>query len=146
MCRDNEELAWCAGFLDGDGSFNISLNGQGVSLAPCISATSKESEPLDELVRIFGGHMSIVRHAVSGQEYWHWRVRQGDVVDVCRMLIPFLVLKREQAELMIKAWEGRGKLPDGRRGYNMGEVERDAVLVRRREYCTAMSALNGIER
>ena len=27
MCRDDEELAWCAGFLDGDGSFSISMNG-----------------------------------------------------------------------------------------------------------------------
>lgn len=144
MCKDDEELAWCAGYLDGDGSFNISVSR--VSLAPCISATSKEPEPLDELFRIFGGHLSIVHHSVSGKEYWHWRVRQSDVVDVCRMLIPFLVLKREQAELMVEAWEGRGALPAGRRGYNLDEVERDAVLSKRQEYCTTMSALNGIER
>ena len=146
MCKDNEELAWCAGFIDGDGSFSISLTGMGVSLAPCISATSERREPLDELVRVLGGRIDTVYHKTSsympGKHYGHWRVRSSDVVDMCRMLIPFLVLKREQAELMVEAWNGRGKLPDGRRGYNMGEAERSTVLANRKSYCVAMSALN----
>ena len=44
---------------------------------------------------------------------------------------------------MVNAWDGRGKLPDGRRGYNMSETERSVVLAKRQDYCVAMSALNG---
>ena len=144
------KLAWAAGFLDGDGSFNISMNGSrnrpGVSLMPCVSATSERPEPLEELVAILGGYLNTVHHNggwMPGKKYCHWRLRAGDAADVCRLLVPYLVLKQEQAELLIEAWDNRGKLPDGHRGYNMNETERAAVIAKRQEYCLAASALNG---
>ena len=47
---DREELAWAAGFFDGEGCFCFSEAGQYV----CVSITQTEREPLDRFERAVG--------------------------------------------------------------------------------------------
>ncbi len=81
---------WAAGFLDGEGCFSL-LD------APSLSVTQKYRGPLDELARMFGGRV----RPLKGRG-WQWAIHSETLRAALPVLIPYLRLKRRQAEILME--------------------------------------------
>lgn len=116
MGRDTSELIiWAAGFFDGEGCVCIARskkNGSPIynSYTLQISAFQNARTPLDVLQTLFGGSVG------KNQNGWHWARAGASAKPVLEQLLPYLIVKRTQAELGI-AFQSRkttqgGKYPD----------------------------------
>lgn len=63
----SRDLGWCAGFLEGEGSFTRGTKGQSLS----IRAGQKTREPLDKLQSLLGGR---IRKAHSQNGIYRWTI------------------------------------------------------------------------
>lgn len=96
------DVAWCAGFLDGEGSFLLSKVTGTDRRKATISADQIEREPLDKLARTIGGTVSgPVRRTSAGSPIYRWIMR-GDLRVSLPLLLPHLVVKRRRAELILE--------------------------------------------
>lgn len=100
------ELAWAAGFLDGEGCFTLSKmpsatheSQRGMS----ITAVQTRVAPLLELQRLFGGNIRKMGNTKKGTEIFEWRCNGGAPVlsEVAQALVPYLRVKRREAEIVI---------------------------------------------
>ena len=94
------DLAWAAGFIDGDGC--ITMNTRYGS--PMISASQCSVVPLNALVDLFGGN--ITKHddgrKATFRPSFRWRLYTAQSIAACEELLPYLRLKRRQAEILIE--------------------------------------------
>lgn len=100
MNLDPLDLAWAAGFLDGEGSFFVRKNGPR-TFSPGIQAGQNHLEPLEKLQTMFGG--SICPRRTSPRDFWSWE-RNGakGALIVLPQVIPYLVCKKKQAEILFE--------------------------------------------
>ena len=120
---DSHWLAWAAGFIDGEGSIAVykrNRRDRWKDHALRISVVNTDPRPLKELQRLFGGsiqwcHKPGPKHP-NWKPSWAW-VGSHRVAESCLVrIIPWLVAKREQAELAILSRrlvssKGRRKTP-----------------------------------
>jgi hypothetical protein len=98
--------AYIAGFLDGDGSIYVRLKPNtsyrfGFQIAPYIVffQSRKEKKNFEKICSLIGfGYMRVRKDGIL--EYTINRVE--DIRKLLKDVIPFLVLKKKQAELMLK--------------------------------------------
>lgn len=97
-------LAYMAGFFDGEGSVEVYAyerkadnNGGGAAGSLSISATQKVNAPLLGMQSMWGG--SIRRNA---RGLFEWKVSGGKAAQALREMLPYLIVKRRQAELAIE--------------------------------------------
>ena len=100
------DLAWAAGFLDGEGCFQIGRyfdkrKGYQRYMAR-VGATQKRREPLDFLQRMFGGTIVGRFNKNWNTTYWFWYLATQQAVSAAEKLIPYLRLKRAEAETLIE--------------------------------------------
>lgn len=116
MLRDtntNETLAYLAGFFDGEGHITIertSSQKQGVpgsSQMLRIGACNTDPRPVELLYRTLGGSLRVTTPKgipKSGGEYatqYIWRLKSSEAKECLKALLPFLIVKRERADLAI---------------------------------------------
>jgi hypothetical protein len=106
-----EELAWAAGFIEGEGCFHggLTKNSRKRRLQRYITFTVTQTnmEPLERLQRLFGGHIySAKRQKAHHAEAWQYRMASiGDVRNVAKQISPWLgTAKSEQARLAIESY------------------------------------------
>ena len=89
-------LAYLAGYLDGEGCFRWHSG-------PQIEIENTFPTTLDEVRRTFGGGVKKVRRAKvkNHRTAWKWYVRGDNALDTVEMVMPFLIEKRRQAELLL---------------------------------------------
>jgi len=92
------DLAWAAGFIDGEGCLSFCPN-------PQLSASQFNLEPLEELQLLFGGNITPPKSNGVSQ----WYVGAHKAVNVARLILPYLKAKDNQARLFIE-WEELQKL------------------------------------
>lgn len=99
------QLAWAAGFLEGEGSFGAHGG------TPRVSAGQVQKEPLDRLAAMFGGHMWI-KHPKenvkirSAQPIWIWSLNSRRSAAVMMTLYSFMSpVRKAQIESSIKTWK-----------------------------------------
>lgn len=101
------ELAWAAGFLEGEGSFNLKCSRVG--------APQVEREPLERLHRLFGGRIcpkpvgAARRLGIRAQDAWYWYVNGPRARGVMLTLYTLLSTKRRaqiRASLGVDAVKG----------------------------------------
>lgn len=93
---------WAAGFLDGEARFGLAAHHFGPVAR--IEVVQKVSAPLELLQRLFGGHVRPRQVPRFKEVYWHWGLtRKADVKRLLEETIPWLVVKRRQAELLLEA-------------------------------------------
>ena len=91
-------IAYLAGYLDGEGCFTV-WHGT----TPAISVSNTFPYVLEALRREWGGKINRKSCRGNQRSAWEWRVSGDRAVDVARMVSPYLVEKRLQAELMTQA-------------------------------------------
>jgi hypothetical protein len=102
------DLAWAAGFIDGEGCVSLSkakckTTSSGVRFVLKLVVSQKRRIALDKLQSMFGG---TVRRPAS-QDVWWWTVCTQDAAEVLRQLLPYLVEKHDQAVIAIAFQERR---------------------------------------
>lgn len=98
------DIAWAAGFVEGEGCLHAT------SSAPMLDATQCQREPLDKLQRIFGGKVRSTRPKTSNhQEVFIWGLRGSRAIAVMMTLYSFFSPRRkEQARNAIANWKTLG--------------------------------------
>lgn len=97
------DLAWAAGFIDGEGCIGVYSNGIKSSAVLSLSVSQKYNEPLLKLVALFGGHLKPKSNPVGFME---WRLYSSNALNVLKQVLPYLQSnKKEQAILAIQFQE-----------------------------------------
>jgi len=102
------ELAWAAGFIDGEGCVSVAKstrNGQPLPYYRAdLSASNTVKAPLDKLSAMFGGRVMVVRPSVGRRRVsYAWKTSgTARSAEVLRQLLPWLTVKRRQAELILE--------------------------------------------
>ena len=123
-----EMLAWAAGFIDAEGCISI-VRGQG-RRSPnhyvSIQVGNNDLPPLQVLADMFGGTVK-TRKTLYGTSKTHfswWSRSSGPALQAIADLSPYLVSKREEADLVVEF---------GKRPTAMGRRRLSADLLRQRE-------------
>jgi outer membrane protein OmpA-like peptidoglycan-associated protein len=104
------DIAYIAGFLDGEGCIRIKkANQSGNSYYIWVAITNSNKGILDYIARIFGGS---VKKAEKRTNKWiyHYLITSSEATDMLKILLGFLRGKRTQAELAIYFHENKDKL------------------------------------
>lgn len=98
--KEEIEMAYMAGILDGDGSFSVLKSHN--SYAPCIQLSNAFKGMSEYLFDKFAGSLRIKKPQKSHHKpLYVWSVRgMGSAKNVLDKVIPFLVLKKERAKFM----------------------------------------------
>lgn len=91
--RNPVELAWAAGFLDGEGHFGL----RGADGSPFVEAAQVRTRaPLDRLQVLFGGSIR------CGRSAWRWKLEGRPAVQLALpLLYPYLCVKQEEAHAVL---------------------------------------------
>lgn len=132
MAKPNKKapLGWLAGFLDGEGSFMIieRKSRQGVRKPywePAVSVVNTDVNIIQEISEWFPGgriyHVPIRgRWRATAQCKW----TDAAAGDLIRAILPHLMMKRRQAELVLSLIEDKAKQPiPGRAGHPVEVVQ-----------------------
>jgi len=121
---EERRLAWLAGFTDGEGTITLCrinecrAKNRTAHIRPIFQIVNTNYASLQEsqtiLESITGRTPKIKSKSFSGTKLAHWKdsyqiqiVKQQDVKKICQALIPYLIIKKLQAELLVKFVEIR---------------------------------------
>ena len=135
------KIAWAAGFMDGEGYIGITrcLDRRTGRLyyRVQVDVGQVHREPIALFQELFGG--TIGHRTNKKQGCWNWRKFGKEACNVIRILLPYLVVKRRQAELVLE--------------YDMTVMEKNGhgnwktlpaeIIERRRAIWAACVELNG---
>lgn len=120
----SEQIAYLAGIIDGEGCFYIGRvkqgkYGCGYQFHTCIKIDNTCRDLIEYLNNIFGGRREYAWHkkAPNHNAVYVWTA-QGPILDyLCPLVLPYLVVKRQQCELMMQIRKtykniGSKRLPD----------------------------------
>lgn len=95
------EIAYVAGFFDGEGCVRIKQASQGGnSYYIWVAITNSNKETLDYIANLFGGMVRRAEKTVNKVIY-HFLITSSEAVEMLKVLSPFLQEKKKQAELAI---------------------------------------------
>lgn len=104
MTPSLHDVAWAAGFLEGEGSFHLwtkkdSRYAGGVCQYPRVKASQNDREPLERLLDAFGGSINVERHAGSDRPnrktIWYWALTGDRAVAVMEAVLPLMSSRRK---------------------------------------------------
>ena len=96
------ELAYFAGIIDGEGSFVLHKHRSGYRFACQIQIGNTDVRLMEWIYNRFGGSVNPERRSnLKHKPVYRW-VCQADTLDILvGALLPYLVVKREQAEVIL---------------------------------------------
>jgi hypothetical protein len=108
---DEVLLAYLAGFFDGEGTLHIVRAGGTIS--PRCQVAQNSIEVLEMFKARFGGRIGLYSNGTNRKIY-HWAINgKAGILPVVESLLPYLVVKREEAEIMRRFLsEGVGAVGD----------------------------------
>ena len=141
------EKAYAAGLMDGEGSFHIGhQTPTGGAIAqdyqPQVQCTMADLPPIQFLLDRWGGKVINKKPHGSNKKpvYYHWYLRRGEMASFIEDILPYLLIKRDRAELLITYINSRTVTPTGR-----GSSTPPEETQRRYEFYRQMKVLNGKE-
>jgi hypothetical protein len=127
------QIAWAAGFLDGEGCFNLSKSsGKGcheTTKNAVLYAGQTRTAPLDRLAELFGGNVRPAKVTAAGSLNYQWVITGSQLVPVLEELIPHLVLKQGEARAVLAYAKTIGPRGKGR-STQWTIVHRRAIIAR----------------
>lgn len=124
------DLAYFAGIIDGEGCFCLHKSGVRDVFNSSLSVGNTDPRMIHWIHDRFGGR--ILRRQFAARTrckvFYHWRLLARDLESVITAVIPYLVVKREQAELMLAYRKtivprGRGERPKNVQVMSSEEVQ-----------------------
>jgi len=128
----NVQLAWAAGFIDGEGYVGMSRirnkNGRDYFTA-LVDVSQNHARPLQTLVELRGGSGNIrrIRKGVgAGTEHFYWRLYAEKAIRALEQVLPYLQVKDRQVRVLVEfqaTMAGYGKkrrLSDEAVAYRLG--------------------------
>jgi hypothetical protein len=122
---EDVRIAWLAGAMDGEGTITICKIS--TFYRPIVQIVNTNLAMLQEAQAIFE-HITGRKPTIKSKSFGsipklaHWKdsfqiqiTRQQDVKSICQVLVPYLVTKKLQAELVTKFVDVRGGVPRGSR-------------------------------
>lgn len=135
-----KELAYLAGFLDGEGTFTVykAVQTSGTVYSALISAAATDVDIITWLLQTFGGNSYAPFCRGNRQQAYQWQLRRKELlVPLLEQLTPYLKIKQLQAKLLLKycllCYEST-------RGVKLSEEE----IALRNSYCTLFGSLNSV--
>jgi len=141
MIKDNDYV-YAAGFIDGEGSFDISI------LRPTpnnrrkytfyvyrLIVVNTNMKVLNFLKDCFGGSITKRKKYENRKECYHWALHGDNLVSFCHGIYPYSIVKKQQIEVIFEY----SKTIDGRRN-----TVTDKQRILREELWKKMKALNKI--
>lgn len=113
---DTHWLAWAAGILDGEGSIMLNHRKRYARWEDWtlrVTVTNTDPRMLERMREMFGGSIQPLHKATQPhwKPSWAWVVTARKAEACLRLMLPWLVTKRDRAELAILSRQhiGRGK-------------------------------------
>jgi hypothetical protein len=100
-----EVLAYFAGLVDGEGNVGVyrTKHGKSITYSPKIVITSTSIEIVSWLLRNVGGTWwTRKRRGCGWKECYSWQLQAESLVAVCALMLPYMVIKRKQVELLLE--------------------------------------------
>lgn len=94
------DLSYAAGFIEADGCFHLTNSSIGVRV------TNKNLEVLKWFKDTFGGELS---SKVTPSNCWDWNLHGPKACELCKLLLPHLIFKTRQAEILIDFYSTIGQ-------------------------------------
>src|SRR4051794_15458796 len=102
--------AWMAGFVDGEGCLTVSCfmrghrhRGHAHQYHPVVTVANTQRKALEVFQEAYGGEIEfVVARQKNRQDSWHWRCPAKMVPILLEHLLPYLLLKRPRAELLLE--------------------------------------------
>lgn len=98
-----------------------------------VSAVQVDIRPLLRLKQMFGGNVTRLGTTKKGSEIWQWRVgNAAEIRDVVPKLLPYLFLKRREAEIVFEfahTVRPRGRVPNGVEAHPSAMVAKRWALI-----------------
>lgn len=116
------DLAYIAGFFDGEGSIVIIKSKSGnfsPEYAYGVSIGQKDGQTLDWIKEKFGGNVYLVKHDGS----FYWALGYTKAIVFLKMIQPYLKYKKPQADLAIEFYESIQKFKLKNVHKRLSEVE-----------------------
>lgn len=115
------QWAYLAGLFDGEGTFTISnsppRNGSPSYAFREVYVTNTNLEVLEWLKSKLGGTIRITRHSGKGwKDVYKWHAGAKQHYYVVKNILPFLIIKKKQAELILKFIKLKDKQNASKRG------------------------------
>mgnify|MGYP001573491174 CR=1 FL=1 len=123
MKKDRQAiLAYAAGIIDGEGCIRIVTRkprcGRSTSHSLMLQVAQKDGILMDWLYGNFGGMVYMKNKKTDGTDWiYEWRVMESKAESVLKQVLPFLTVKKPQAELGLRFQThktGAGNYGDGR--------------------------------
>lgn len=113
ITKYNPELAWAAGFFDGEGCVRASASsGKKRAYTARCSISNTDPRPVNKFHELFGGVVSVRESKILGQRRsFEWVIQGTELDDFINQILPYSITKREQLELLLsfrKLMPGRG--------------------------------------
>jgi hypothetical protein len=135
---DREWIGWLAGIIDGEGHISISPNG-GSQHCIFLGITNTDKSIIDKVSEITGhGYIKRKRTREEWKDTYQWLITARQARFVLSSVLPYLVGKRERAELAIDL-QTRIENHKGNRG-RLGITEEEFNI--REDYRNDMIFLN----
>lgn len=104
------EIAYIAGFFDGEGCVRIKKANQGGNSYYLIAhITNTNPVILKKVQDLFGGNTRVQENG-RNKPIYNWYITSSEANDFLKTLQPFLIEKKSQAELGIKFHENKEKM------------------------------------
>ena len=147
-----QDLAYCAGVIDSDGTIGVKMstyamrhgNGGQPNYSERICVKQVEPQAVDLLTSLFGGSRYISKpSAKKGRTLFSWQVTDQKASAVLRAILPFLRIKRSQAENCLRLRDvkeaskrarvarGRGHVGSAKRTQEHGDAMAEIARVAR---------------
>lgn len=130
------ELAWVAGFIDGEGSIGIiktyGRHGQSPTYLIRLEVSNTNREIITFLRDLFGGGLQPdKKRNPAWKDSYKWVVAAKQAKDIIEQITPYLRLKKQQAELALELAKGLGHFYAHHQQLPQCELERREQLYQR---------------
>ena len=134
-----DKLTYLAAMIDGEGYLNLYMKTNG-SLVARFGITNTNPKLMDWLKENFGGcvYGGKDNKHTNRKAFRMWYMSGVKMIELLKQVRPYLLLKTEQADTVLEAWEKRQPTPN-RVGARGPSVE---VLDQRKSYVEYMHKLN----